>query len=125
MTSSQSRCGRWTPLSILAVVAGFIVWWPLGLAALGYTLWAGPVDKLADEGAQKLREAFNRRGGSTFYRGFHKGSSGNAAFDAYRAETLTRLEAEQAEFAEHLKRLREARDREEFERFMSERKTQS
>lgn len=122
MTSSQSRCGRWTPLSILAVVAGFIVWWPLGLAALAYTLWAGPVDKLADEGAQKFREAFGRRGGGGGP--FHKGS-GNAAFDAYRAETLARLEAEQAEFAEHLKRLREARDREEFERFMSERKTQS
>lgn len=124
MTSSQSRCGRWTPLSILAVVAGFIVWWPLGLAALGYTLWAGPVDKLADEGAQKLREAFGRRGGGGFNRGFQRGS-GNAAFDAYRAETLARLEAEQADFAEHLKRLREARDREEFERFMSERKAQS
>lgn len=119
MTSPQSRGGRWTPLSILAVVAGFIVFWPLGLAALAYTLWAGPVDRLADEGAQKLREAFGRRGPT-----FHKGS-GNAAFDAYKAETLQRLEAEQAEFAEYLKRLREARDREEFERFMSERKTQS
>ena len=40
MTPSHSRHGRWTPLSILAVVAGFIVWWPLGLAALAYVLWA-------------------------------------------------------------------------------------
>ena len=123
MTSYQSRSGRWTPLSILAVVAGFIVWWPLGLAALAYILWAGPVDNLADEGSQKLRDAFGRNGCS--FRGSFRKGSGNAAFDAYKAETLKKLEADQAEFAEYLKRLREACDREEFERFMSERKTQS
>lgn len=116
MTSSQSRSGRWTPLSILAVVAGFILWWPLGLAALAYVLWAGPLDTLADEGAQKLREAFRAKNAPT--------GSGSAAFDAYKAETLRRLEAEQAEFAAHLNRLREARGREEFERFMAERKQQ-
>ena len=113
MISSQSRHSRWTALSILAVVAGFIVWWPLGLAALGYVLWAGPIDTLADEGARKLREVFGSRSAP-------KGS-GNAAFDAYKAETLKRLEAEQAAFADYLNRLREARDSEEFERFMAER----
>lgn len=116
MTSSQSRNGRWTPLSILAVIAGFIVWWPLGLSVLAYILWAGPIDTLADDGAKRLREAFRARSTAT-----PKGS-GNAAFDAYKAETLKRLEAEQAEFAQHLERLRDARDREEFERFMAERK---
>lgn len=114
MTSSQSRHGRWTPLSILAVVAGFIVWWPLGLAALAYILWAGPVDTLLDDGARQLRGAFGTRNAP-------KGS-GNAAFDAYKAETLRRLEAEQADFANYVNRLREARGREEFERFMAERK---
>jgi hypothetical protein len=116
MTSYQSRHGRWSPLSILAVVAGFIAWWPLGLAALAYVLWAGPIDGLADEGAKRLREAFAAR------RAPQAQGSGNAAFDAYKADTLKRLEAEQAEFAEHLNRLRDARDREEFERFMAERK---
>jgi hypothetical protein len=118
MTSSQSRHGRWTPLSILAVVAGFIVWWPLGLAALAYVLWAGPIDTLADDGARRLREAFGTRSAPN-------GSGmgwGNAAFDAYKAETLRRLETEQAEFADYVNRLREARDREEFERFVAERK---
>jgi hypothetical protein len=114
MTSTQSRHGRWTPLSILAVVAGFIVWWPLGLAALAYVLWAGPIDTLADDGARKLRDTFGQRSPAR--------GSGNAAFDAYKAETLRRLEAEQAEFAGYLNRLREARDRDEFERFMAERK---
>lgn len=120
MTSSQSRQGRWTPLSILAVVAGFIVWWPLGLAALAYILWAGPIDTLADDGARRVRDAF---GAKSTPQGSNKGS-GNAAFDAYKAETLRRLEAEQAEFADYLNRLRDARGREEFERFMAERKPQ-
>lgn len=115
MTSSQSRNGRWTPLSILAVIAGFVVWWPLGLSVLAYILWAGPIDTLADDGAKRLREAFRAKNSPL--------GSGNAAFDAYKAETLKRLEAEQAEFAQHLTRLREARDREEFERFMVERGT--
>src|SRR5262249_40876114 len=107
MTSSQSRHGRWTPLSILAVVARFIIWWPLGLAALAYILWAGPLDPLLDDGARRLRDTFGARSAP-------KGS-GNVAFDAYKAETLRQLEAQQAQFADYVNRLREARDRNEFE----------
>jgi hypothetical protein len=47
--------------------------------------------------------------------------TGNAAFDAYRDDTLARLEAEQAQFVEFLDRLRHARDAEEFDRFMKDR----
>ena len=61
-----------------------------------------------------------------------QGSSGNAAFDAYRRETLDRLEAErrrlddeQRAFGEFLKNLHRARDQEEFNRFMEERRTQT
>ena len=49
-------------------------------------------------------------------------SSGNRAFDEYRADTLRRLEDEQREFREFLQRLRFARDRAEFDQFMSERR---
>ncbi len=49
-------------------------------------------------------------------------SSGNQAFDEYRAETLRRLEEEQAEFASFLDRLRFAKDKAEFDRFMAERR---
>jgi hypothetical protein len=48
-------------------------------------------------------------------------SSGNWAFDEYRAETLRRLEEEQREFMAFLDRLRHARDRAEFDQFMAER----
>jgi hypothetical protein len=50
------------------------------------------------------------------------GSSGNRAFDEYRAETLKRLEDEQREFRDFLERLRMAKDKSEFDQFMSERR---
>ena len=49
-------------------------------------------------------------------------SSGNRAFDDYRAETLRRLEEEQREFREFLERLRFAKDKTEFDQFMAERR---
>ncbi|HEX8829352.1 MAG TPA: DUF2852 domain-containing protein, partial [Xanthobacteraceae bacterium] len=49
-------------------------------------------------------------------------SSGNRAFDEYRADTLSRLEEEQREFKEFLQRLRVAKDRAEFDQFMAERR---
>jgi len=52
-------------------------------------------------------------------------SSGDRAFDEYRAETLRRLEEEQREFREFLDRLRVAKDKTEFDQFMAERRTRS
>jgi hypothetical protein len=49
-------------------------------------------------------------------------SSGNHAFDEYRAETLRRLEEEQSEFSSFLERLRFAKDKAEFDQFMAERR---
>jgi len=49
-------------------------------------------------------------------------SSGNRAFDEYRADTLRRLEEEQREFREFLNRLRFAKDKTEFDQFMAERR---
>ena len=48
-------------------------------------------------------------------------STGNAAFDSYREETLRRLEEEAEEFQTFLERLRKARDKAEFDQFMAER----
>jgi hypothetical protein len=55
---------------------------------------------------------------------FGPSTSGNRAFDDYRAETLKRLEEEQREFKDFLARLRFARDRSEFDQFMAERRGQ-
>jgi hypothetical protein len=45
-------------------------------------------------------------------------TSGNQAFDEYRAETLRRLEKEQRDFQDFLARLRLAKDKAEFDEFM-------
>lgn len=54
-------------------------------------------------------------------RNFGSRSTGNAAFDAYKADTLARLEEEQSNFEAFLARLREAKDKAEFDQFMAER----
>ncbi len=48
--------------------------------------------------------------------------SGNAAFDAYRADTVQRLDEERARFGEFLERLRKAKDKEAFDSYMAERR---
>jgi hypothetical protein len=49
-------------------------------------------------------------------------SSGNAAFDTYRAETVQRLDEERAHFGAFLERLRKAKDKEAFDRYVAERR---
>ena len=99
---------RGRPAWILAMIAGFIFVWPVGLALLVYMI-----------GTNRMFSCANRRHDTVIRYGR---SSGNSAFDAYRAETLKRLEDEHAEFMAFLTRLREARDRAEFEQFMSDRR---
>lgn len=93
---------------IVAMVAAFILFWPLGLALLAYMIWS-----------KKMTCSSHRRGG--FGRAHASRPTGNSAFDAYRADTLARLEREQENFEAFLQRLRDARDKAEFDEFMEER----
>lgn len=114
------------PAWIAAMVLGFIVFWPIGLAILAYLIWSGRMgcsrngDVANWQG--RMAEKFERRMGRFGQRRDPFPPSGNAAFDEYRVETLRRLEDEEREFREYLERLRMARDREEFDRFMQERR---
>jgi hypothetical protein len=112
---------------IALMVLGFITWWPIGLAILGFLLWSRRMG-CGHRGAWGAwREArWERRGGGRRWGG-HSGwgdrhSSGNTAFDNYRMETLRRLEDEQREFTEFLNNLRHAKDKAEFDQFMAERR---
>ena len=96
--------GAW----IAAMVLGFIVFFPIGLGLLAYLLWSGRM------GCRKSRRSW-RRG---YRRG---GETGNAAFDAYREETLARLEEERKAFTDFMEQLRKAKDQAEFDQFMHER----
>lgn len=96
---------------IAAMVLGFIVFWPVGLAILFYMI----ATSRFSGGCSRNRRHDGFRSASA------AGSSGNSAFDAYREETLRRLEEEQQAFEAFLKRLRDARDKAEFDQFMEER----
>ena len=96
--------GAW----IATMVLGFIAFWPVGLALLAYMIWS----KRMFTGKSCARRGTSR----TVTR-----STGNSAFDAYKADTLRRLEEEQTNFEAFLERLRDAKDKAEFDQFMDER----
>ncbi|MEO1399327.1 MAG: DUF2852 domain-containing protein [Pseudomonadota bacterium] len=95
--------GAW----IAAMVISFILFWPIGLALLAYMIWS----KRMFNGSCARRTHHARHAFKT---------SGNSAFDAYKADTLRRLEEEQDAFEAFLNRLREAKDKAEFDQFMDE-----
>ena len=108
-----------TPLWIALAILGFMLWWPLGLGALAYIAWSGRM-RCCQFGFSRWNDrAHDVRRPYDWLR--QPQTSGNRAFDEYRAETLRRLEAEQRAFQEYLNRLRLAKDRAEFDEFMAER----
>ena len=120
------------PAWIIATVLGFIIWWPIGLALLFFTLgsrkmgcwsngdrWQNKMERMQYK-MDRMRGRMESRGFPGF--GFGAPSSGNRAFDEYRTETLRRLEEEQVEFRNFLDRLRHAKDKEEFDQFMAQHK---
>jgi uncharacterized protein DUF2852 len=111
-----------TPAWIVLAVLGFVVWWPLGLAILAYILWSRKMGCCGSGFGHWHGRADDTRQSQDWWP--LPRSSGNQAFDEYRAETLRRLEAEQREFQEFLSRLRMAKDKAEFDQFMAERHAQ-
>ena len=95
---------RGKPAWIVAMILGFVLAWPVGLAILGYMIWS---KRMTCGHRYHARQSFR--------------STGNSAFDAYRDETIRRLEDEQAAFREFVARLRAAKDQAEFDQFMAER----
>ena len=117
----------WHPGLIALTILGFIFWWPLGLATLFFILWSKGMICWSHGGAHWQHKMDRMRSKMERFGGGWGGppSSGNHAFDEYRAETLQRLEEEQREFREFLERLRFARDKTEFDQFMAERRARS
>jgi hypothetical protein len=111
MWLDQRGKGAW----IAAMVLGFIFFWPVGLALLAYMIWSKQM--FSGSCVAKRRPSHTAR--------FGMKTTGNAAFDSYRAETLRRLEDEQQAFEEFLQRLREAKDKSEFDQFMEDRARKS
>jgi Protein of unknown function (DUF2852) len=115
------------PGMVIATILGFLIWWPIGLAFLFFTLrstnmgcwshsdrWQNKMERMQGK-MERMRDRMERGGF-----GFGPPSSGNRAFDEYRMDTLRRLEEEQIEFKDFLNRLRHAKDKEEFDQFMAQ-----
>ncbi len=107
--------GAW----IAAMVLGFIFIWPVGLALLAYMIWSKRMFNRSSCAERRARH-FERHMGSHWGHAAMR-PSGNAAFDAYKADMLRRLEDEQTAFEAFLQRLREAKDKSEFDSFMEDR----
>lgn len=130
ITAKLDEFGK--PAWIALIVLGFMVFWPLGLAILAYTIWSGRMGCGNHGGQDRWQHKMERMqrkmdwmrakmgGGPAAFA--YGQASGNRAFDEYRTETLRRLEDEQREFRDFLERLRLAKDKSEFDQFMSERR---
>lgn len=109
---------------IAAMVLGFIIFWPLGLALLAYMIWGKRMfGKSCRHRHHFGHHGHDRRAWAENWERMGRAArpSGNAAFDAYKAETLRKLEDEQEAFETFLQRLREAKDKTEFDSFMEDR----
>src|SRR5437868_5841837 len=87
------------PAWIALMILGFVLFWPIGLAILAYLLWSRRMGCWKRGNWDEMRQARERWRGQCGRSGWHRQeTSGNSAFDEYRAETLRRLEEEQKEF---------------------------
>jgi hypothetical protein len=127
--------GKWSGWEIGAMVAGFVVFWPLGLVALFLKLKNGEMWRGASEGEMPWSKWKGK--GRTMGEHFRawgpavdslRVNSGNRAFEEYKQAELAKLdemrrklEEDQKAFGDFMERVRRAKDQEEFERFMAER----
>lgn len=128
-TSSLIR-PAWTPATIALTVAGFMVFWPVGLAMLGYVLFGERLNGFKQDANAAVDGAFSscRRAAGGFGRSAQYGFTGNVAFDDWRKAEIERLNEERrkldelrSEFEADLRELRRAKDQQEFDSFMARR----
>lgn len=97
--------------AIPVTIVALNVFWPAGVVIAGILAWRGGFAPSMAQGpalAPLMPQAIRQ-------------SSGNTSFDAYRRDTLARLEQEQDKFDDFLERLRAAKDKVEFDQFMDDR----
>src|SRR5262249_61405480 len=81
------------PAWITAMIVGFILWWPIGLAVLAYLIWSGRMG--CGTWKREWKDSEFGRGVMRWRRGISPlKSTGNRAFDENREATLRRLAAE-------------------------------
>ncbi len=122
----------WRPLELAAMIGGFVIFWPVGLAILAWKGWKegwwGARRRFGGEAAASVSPTWER-----WSRDHELGrNSGNSAFEDYKDSELKRLQAEfdrlveeQRAFGAFLESLRKAKDKEEFDAFLAQRRASS
>ncbi len=111
------RCGgHWSGLNIAAMVVGFVLFWPVGLVILYWTMTGRNVKDLPDAVREKISGYSSKR----------QQSSSNLVFDDFQQTQYDRIREIKAEIKERSRRFEEFRtdakrkaDQEEFNRFMA------
>ena len=105
------------PVWILAMVGGFIAWWPIGLLVLAYILWSTSMARENGQWLDRVKGALGL-------------NSGNAAFAAHKKATLDdlekqhqKLEQQERDFRVFMDKVRMAKDKAAFDDFVKERGT--
>ncbi len=120
-------CNQVSPLRIAAIVVGFVVFWPIGLALLVWTLWR---DQIRQSGVYRKITGCRREHGNGQMRrsAFRARRPSNSALAAYLETEQQRLQAEQEKLAELVKAFEafkeaESRsaDKSDFEAFLKQR----
>ena len=116
-------CGKglkapWSAWEIGAMVAGFVIFWPVGLVALFLKWKNGEMWKGSSE-AQAPWAGIRKPDLQSWKRKTGFSMSGNAAFDDYKRAELDKIEAlrrkleeDQKAFGDFVERLRRAKDQE-------------
>ena len=105
--------------AITVTAIAFTHFWPAGVVLAVILGWRGGFVPMMGQGPDHAGEIIAEL--RSLSPEAQDRSSGNASFDAYRADTMRRLEDEQESFSSFLDRLRDARDQREFDGFMDDR----
>lgn len=104
------------PVKGITIFAAFMIFPPLGLAALIYLVWASQGRRGRTHRGRRIglrsERCANRHGRSR---------TGNSAFDAHRADQFRKMKEDRLAFAEFADEQRLAEDRKAFDAFVSTR----
>jgi len=115
--------GTWAWITLMVLL--FVIAWPVALVLLAYMIWEKRMFTRSGSSCRTtgVETSGNEASGNDWAsHAFHAAkTTGNYAFDRYKAEALRRLEDEQAAFEAFLQRLRNSKDKSEFDSFMDDR----
>ncbi len=121
----RGKCGNWSCINIAAMVAGFILFWPIGLFLLFWIFAGGHVHEVPRWVSQQWSKVTDMRNG---FEGFGSDvHSDNVVFNEFQQTQYDRIREIREEIKERARRFTQFRtdakrraDEEEFNRFMAD-----